>query len=89
MGTTTIITGNNPNPQTGQAVVIGSNVYTNFTSVSSDPNGALAGSVNDKALNTTNRVLYLCTATGTASTAVWTPINDAILSGPYVVQQVL
>ena len=80
MATVTIITENNPNPQTGQSVVIGDTVYDNFTSVLSDPNGILAGSVGDKALNTTNRLLYICTTSGTTSTAVWTPINDAISS---------
>ncbi|MHB1952937.1 MAG: hypothetical protein ACYCOU_04240 [Sulfobacillus sp.] len=89
MTTVTIITENNPNPQVGQSVVLGNSVYTNFSDVSVDPNGTLAGAVDDKAFNTVNRVLYICTVSGTASTAVWTPINDAVMSGPYVVAQVL
>ena len=89
MATVTIITENNPNPQTGQSVAIGDNVFTNFTAISDDPNGALSGNLNDKALNTSNSILYICTASGTASTAVWTPINDAILSEPYIVEVVL
>ncbi|MHB1952938.1 MAG: hypothetical protein ACYCOU_04245 [Sulfobacillus sp.] len=56
----------------------GSDAYTNFTTVTVDPNGTLAGNVNDKAFNTANRVLYFCVTQGTSTTAVWEPVNASI-----------
>lgn len=52
-----------------------------FYSIAGTPNAALAGTAGsagvpaDSAWDITNKVLYVCTTTGTASTAVWTAVN--------------
>lgn len=38
---------------------------------SGNPNGSLAGRVYQLCFDTTNNILYICTATGNSSTAVW------------------
>lgn len=54
-----------------------------FYSLSGSPNGALAGTAGsatvlaDSAWDFTNQILYICTATGSSSTAVWTAVNAA------------
>src|SRR5690242_1893061 len=40
-----------------------------------NPNGAVAGSTYQFCWDTTNSILYICTATGTSSTATWTRAN--------------
>lgn len=67
-----------PNSTPPGQLVLGTDAYTNFTIVSTDPNGTLGGADGDKAFNTANRVLYICTTAGTAATAVWTPVNEAV-----------
>jgi hypothetical protein len=54
---------------------LGSDAYTNFSIVAVDPNGTLAGGLDDKAFLTTNNVLYICTTAGTTTTAVWAPVS--------------
>jgi hypothetical protein len=71
-----------PNSAPPGQLVLGSDAYTNFTIVTTSPNGALGGGLNDKAFNTADRVLYICTTAGDASTAVWTPVNEAIGEQP-------
>lgn len=63
-----------PNNTPPSSTVLGSDAYTNFSIVASDPNGALAGSSGDKAFDTSTSTLYICTASGTTSSAVWTAI---------------
>jgi hypothetical protein len=52
-----------------------------FTSGSGSPNGSVAGTAGsattaaDAYWDYTNNILYVCTSTGTATTAVWTAIN--------------
>lgn len=54
-----------------------------FQSGSGSPNGVLAGSSGSSSIpassywDATNNILYVCTQTGTASTAVWTAINSS------------
>lgn len=54
-----------------------------FQSISGSPNGVLAGSAGSATIpasscwDYTNSILYVCTQTGTSSTAVWTAINAA------------
>lgn len=54
-----------------------------FTGVNGNPNGVLAGSAGSATIKAsvawdyTNDILYVCTTTGTASTAVWTAVNAA------------
>lgn len=54
-----------------------------FQSVNGNPNGQLAGTQGSATIpasvawDYTNDVLYVCTTTGTASTAVWTAVNPA------------
>ena len=57
---------------------IGSDAFTNFTMGSSDPNGAVAGSLNDKYFSTNSSVLYICTTAGTTTTSVWTPVTGTV-----------
>ena len=52
----------------------GTNGATNFTTLTADPNGSLAGAVSDKAFDSASRVLYVCTVAGTAASAVWTAV---------------
>lgn len=40
-----------------------------------NPNGSVAGSTYQFCWDTTNKILYLCTTSGSASTAVWTPVS--------------
>lgn len=40
-----------------------------------NPNGAVAGTTYQFCWDTINSILYVCTASGTTSTAVWTPAN--------------
>lgn len=56
----------------------GSDAYTNFTTLTGSPNGNLAGSLNDKAFDTSLSVLYVCTTAGTATTAVWTAVTGNV-----------
>ena len=39
-----------------------------------NPNGSLAGETYQLCYDTTGNILYVCTTTGTAATAVWTPV---------------
>lgn len=54
-----------------------------FKSGSGSPNGVVAGTAGSATISAdsywdyTNNILYICTTTGTASTAVWTAINAA------------
>jgi hypothetical protein len=54
-----------------------------FKSGSGSPNGVVAGTAGSATINAdsywdyTNNILYICTTTGTTSTAVWTAINAA------------
>jgi hypothetical protein len=41
-----------------------------------NPNGVLAGNTFQLCWDTTDQILYICTTTGTALTAVWTPVVD-------------
>lgn len=41
-----------------------------------NPNGNVAGQTYQFCWDTANSVLYICTTTGTTSTAVWTPLNN-------------
>ena len=43
-----------------------------------NPNGNLAGKAYQFCVDTTNNVLYICTTTGSASTAVWTKVITAV-----------
>lgn len=45
---------------------------------SGNPNGAIAGSTFQFCWNTTNSTLWICTTTGTSSTAVWTKVGSGI-----------
>lgn len=67
-----------PNRAPPGQLVLGSDAYTNFTIVQTSPNGTLGGGLNDKAFNMGDRVLYICTTAGDASTALWTPANEVI-----------
>jgi hypothetical protein len=67
-----------PNNTPPSATALGTDAYTNFTIVAQDPNGAVAGSVNDKAFVSPSRLLYICTTAGTNATAVWTPIDEVV-----------
>lgn len=42
-----------------------------------NPNGTIAGTTYKFCWDTTNLDLYICTASGTAATAVWTKVDDA------------
>lgn len=66
------------------------NVYTSdfstiamFATYPGDPNGNVAGTAGSPTTNAsviwdrTNNILYVCTATGTATTAIWTAINSS------------
>ena len=52
-----------------------------FTSGSGSPNGSVAGTAGSATIKAsaywdfTNNILYICTTTGTATTAVWTAVN--------------
>lgn len=52
-----------------------------FTSGAGSPNGSVAGTAGSSGVgadaywDTTNTILYICTTTGTTSTAVWTAVN--------------
>ncbi len=52
-----------------------------FTTTAGSPNGQLAGTAGssgvpaDACWDRTNNILYVCTTTGTSSTAVWTAVN--------------
>jgi hypothetical protein len=54
-----------------------------FSVYAGSPNGNVAGTAGsgsipaDSVWDTTNNILYICTSTGTASTAVWTAVNAA------------
>ena len=48
------------------------NTILNFAG---NPNGFLAGSIYQLCWDTTDKLLYVCTTTGTVSTAVWTQIG--------------
>lgn len=54
-----------------------------FTSGSGSPNGSVAGNAGTATIKAssywdyTNQILYICTTTGTSTTAVWTAINAA------------
>lgn len=54
-----------------------------FQSFNGNPNGGLAGTAGSATIpasvawDFTNDILYVCTATGTSSTAVWTAVNPA------------
>jgi hypothetical protein len=54
-----------------------------WTSVSGNPNGQLAGTASSSgvlpsmAWDRTNAIMYVCTTSGTSSTAVWTAVNPA------------
>lgn len=62
-----------------------------FYSIAGTPNGNLAGTAGssgvpaDSAWDITNNVLYVCTTSGTSSTAVWTAVN-ASSATPAVMQ---
>ena len=70
----TIVTQN----PSGASQQLGSDAFTNFTMGSSDPNGAVAGALNDKYFSTNSSVLYICTTAGTATTAVWTAVTGTV-----------
>lgn len=53
-------------------------LQTFFTTLNTSPKGVLAGAVGDKAFDAANRVLYVCTAAGTAASAVWTSVLGAL-----------
>ncbi len=47
-----------------------------------NPNGAVAGNTYQLCWDTTDKILYVCTTTGSASTAVWTnPVSTALIAG--------
>lgn len=54
-----------------------------FLSGSGSPNGSVAGTAGSTAIgadsywDNTNNILYICTQTGTSSTAVWTAVNSS------------
>lgn len=49
---------------------------TNTLSNAGNPNGVVAGNILQLCLDTTNKDLYICTTTGSISTAVWTLIGN-------------
>jgi hypothetical protein len=52
------------------------NAYINvFTLGTGNPNGVVAGTATDEFFDTAASILYICTTTGTTSTAVWTAIG--------------
>jgi len=48
---------------------------TVVTSFAGDPNGNVAGNTYQLCWDTAAQVLYICTVTGTATTAVWSPVS--------------
>ena len=57
---------------------------TIVTSFAGDPNGNLAGTQYGLCWDTANEILYVCTTTGNASTAVWTPVTAATPGGGWI-----
>jgi hypothetical protein len=55
---------------------------TNVILNNGNPNGVVAGQVSQLCLNTANNNLYVCTHTGTATTAVWTLTSPGLLAPP-------
>ena len=50
-----------------------------------NPNGQLAGTTYGLVWDTTNNLAWVCTATGTASTAVWKPIVGPLTNGQVLI----
>lgn len=50
-----------------------------------NPNGAVAGSTFQLLWDTTDKLLWVCTTSGTASTAVWTPSFGTLANGQIIV----
>lgn len=46
-----------------------------FLSYAGNPNGNVAGVANQTCYDTTDKILYICTVTGNATSAVWQAIN--------------
>jgi hypothetical protein len=57
---------------------IGNNASTNFSIGAGSPNGAIAGTARDKFFDVAQAILYICTVSGTATTAIWIAVEAAI-----------
>ena len=58
---------------------------TNNLTYAGNPNGNLAGTFKQICWDTSNTFLWVCTATGSAATAVWTPSVGALTNGQLVI----
>lgn len=52
-----------------------------ITSFAGNPNGNVAGTINQLCWDITHTILYICTTAGSTSTAVWTPVIGQLTNG--------
>jgi hypothetical protein len=57
---------------------LGTTASTNFFIGQGDPNGTVSGTINDKYFGTAQNLLWICTQSGTSTTAVWEVVEAAI-----------
>lgn len=83
MGIAYLVSANNGNPPPGfPTIPTGTDAQTNFSTGAGTP--PATGNLNDKYLDTTNDILYICTtasvlptSTSAAVIAVWTAVSEA------------
>ena len=56
----------------------GTTASTNFFIGQGDPNGTVSGTADDKYFDTSQNLLFICTQTGTTTTAIWQVVEAAI-----------
>lgn len=52
-----------------------------ITTNAGNPNGSVAGTVNNLCWDSTDKLLYICTTTGSTTTAIWTPVIGQLTNG--------
>ena len=57
---------------------LGTTASTNFIIGIDDPNGTVSGNALDKYFGTAQNLLWVCTQSGTSTTAVWEVVEAAI-----------
>lgn len=57
---------------------LGTTSSTSFTIGTGDPNGSVSGNAGDKYFGTSQNLLWICTQSGTSTTAVWEVVEAAI-----------
>ena len=57
---------------------LGTTASSNFSIGTGNPNGAVSGNANDKYFDTSQNLLFVCTRTGTTTTAIWQVVEAAI-----------